>query len=67
MKTDLINYLKTKHIYDVYSLWGEAKTYYKDKCIEMGGSYASWSKDISVTLNICGKLERFKVSIDECK
>ena len=67
MKDELIKHLQTKRTDDVYALWGEAKAYYKSKLIEMGGGYASWGKGISVTLNVNGKLERFKVSIDECK
>ena len=67
MKNELIKYLQTKRTDDVYALWGEAKSYYKSKLIEMGGGYASWGKDISVTLNVNGELERFKVSIEECK
>lgn len=67
MKEELIRHLKTKRTNDVCALWGEAKSYYKNKLIEMGGGYASRGKDISVTLNVNGQLERFKVSVDECK
>jgi hypothetical protein len=67
MKEELIKHLQTKRIDGVCTLWGEAKSYYKNKLIEMGGGYASCGKDISVTLNVNGVLERFKVSIDECK
>ncbi len=67
MKEELVEYLKTKHISGVTSLWGEAKTYYKNKGIPMGGSYASWSTDISVSLNIDGEIKRFKVELEEVK
>ena len=66
-KTTLVEHLKTKHIGCVHSLWGEAKTFYKDKLIPMGGAYASWGDTINVTLNVDGEMIRFKVSIEEAR
>lgn len=66
MKNELIKHLQTKRTDDVSALWSEAKFYYKNKLVEMGGGYASLGKEINVTLNVNGELERFKVSIDEC-
>ena len=67
MKEKLIKHLKTKSTKNIHALWSEAKSYYKDRLIEMGGGYASIGDSINVVLNIDGELERFKVSIEECK
>ena len=66
MKEELIEYLKTKDITTVLELWGHAKTYYKDKRIGMGGSYASFGDDISITLSTDKALTRFKVRLEDC-
>lgn len=67
LKSELVEHLKTKEIEDVNSLWGEAKDYYKSRLIEMGGSYASFGKDITVTLKLLKEVVRFDVSIAECQ
>ncbi len=65
LKEELIRYLKTKHISDVHNLWGETKSYYKNRLIEMGGSYASFGNHISVKLSINGNTYSFNVSLSE--
>ena len=67
LKAELVAHLKTKHIDDIASLWGNAKSYYNAQLREMGGSYASWGKSISVRLNnpINTPPIRFSVALDE--
>lgn len=69
LKAELVAHLKTKHIYDITALWGEAKTYYRNQLREMGGSYASWGNSISVRLNnpINNTPIKFDVELDEVR
>jgi len=67
-KSELIEHLKTKLISNIDSLWGETKSYYKARLIEMGGCYASFGEDISVWLLIDKEQQmslKFSVSLDE--
>jgi hypothetical protein len=64
-KEELVAYLSKKHIDNIVSLWGEVKSYYKFKDIEMGGGYASFGTDINVILSMGGKLYRFSVDLSE--
>jgi hypothetical protein len=65
LKDELVTYLKKTHISDVHGLWGQTKSYYKNKLIEMGGSYASWGDKISVKVNINGNIYSFDVFLSE--
>ena len=69
LKEELVNYLKTKGIDDITSLWGYSKDFYNKQLREMGGSYASWGKSISVRLNnpINNTPIRFDVALDEVR
>jgi len=66
-KETLINHLKTKNINSIQSLWGEAKSFYHDKCIKMGGGYYSKGDSINVILNINNELIRFCVVLLDVK
>lgn len=66
MKDKLVKHLKTKCVFDVNSLWGETKSYYRNNSIQMGGSYSSSGNNINVILSVEGELKRFKVEVDEC-
>jgi len=65
LKNELLKHLKTTHIEDVHSLWAQAKTYYQNKLIVMGGSYASWGEKITVKLSIDDNRFSFDVSLTE--
>ena len=60
-KGQLVEHLKTTHISDVHDLWGQTKSYYRNKLIEMGGSYASWGDKISVKIIVDGNRYSFDV------
>ena len=62
-KEQLIQYLRTKHIDCIQSLWGEIRAYYNKNNIEFGGGYASFGSSVSVVL----KDDRFKVSLEDLK
>ena len=66
-KKKLVKYLKTRtnFITDVHSLWSETKEYYKSQLIEMGGCYASFGNDITVSLNYHNIGFKFKVTLEE--
>jgi hypothetical protein len=70
-KQQLIDHLKGLYksckIDNVMTLWGESKTYFDNKGIPMGGSYASWETDITVNLNVNKEILRFKVDLSELK
>jgi len=66
IKDDLVNHLKTlNYIDNVYSLWGESKNYMSNKYGEMGGAFASFGKDITVTVKCEDELYRFTVTLKE--
>jgi len=77
MKDKLMNYLIShrQRIITIQDLWYSAKEYYNVEGIEMGGSWASFSDFISVSLNVGDVLKRkqkkkngllrFNVSLDE--
>jgi len=66
VREELISHLKTRYINnDINRLWGETKSWFKDRLIEMGGSYASFGKDISVRAILNKKEIEFKVSLKE--
>lgn len=66
-KPAMLAYLQKQGITEISELWGYAKTYAKNTCFEMGGSYASFGDHISVILLKDGIQERFKVSLEEVK
>jgi len=69
VKNQMIADLKEKaslHIENQISLlWGYAKEWAKKKCYEMGGSYASFGKHISVHLIVNECHHRFDISFEE--
>jgi hypothetical protein len=65
LKDELVKHLKTTYISDVHDLWDQTKSYYKNKLIEMGGSYASWGDKISVKVNIDENRYSFDVFLNE--
>lgn len=66
-KPAMLAYLQKQGITEISELWGYAKTYAKYNCFEMGGSYASFGKDITVILVKNDIRERFKISLEEVK
>lgn len=66
-KDKLIAYLKTKSVKNINDLWGYSKDYYIKQNLEMGGSYYSDGKIISVILrvNLNDNLLRFIISLDD--
>lgn len=64
-KEQLVDYLKTTHISDVHDLWGQTKSYYRNKLIEMGGGYASWGDKISVKIIVDDNRYSFDVFLSE--
>ena len=67
IKNDLLIYLNTKNIYNIESLAGEIKSYFKNKCIESAGSFNSLGREVSMRVNIENEILKFKVSLDELK
>ena len=66
VKQTLIEHLKDCYIdNDIDKLWGETKSWFKSKLIEMGGSYASFGKEITVRVKINDDIITFKVSLKE--
>ncbi len=66
-KPAMLAYLQKQGITEISVLWGYAKTYAKQNGYEMGGSYASFGKDITVILLKDGIRERFEISLEEVK
>jgi hypothetical protein len=66
-KEVLLKHLKGKRVNDVVDLWAEAKNYYHNKGMEMGGSYASFGDDITVKLYHNNQKITFKITIDELR
>ena len=67
-KSELLSHLLQKRISNIIDLWGEAKSFYRDRLIEMGGSYAYPGGDhISVWLEIDDEMIRFKIYLSEVK
>lgn len=64
-KEQLVEHLKKTHITDVHDLWSQTKSYYRNKLIEMGGSYASWSDKISVKIIVNDNRYSFDVFLSD--
>lgn len=61
-----LNKLNRKSIKtDISALWSEVKSWCKNKCYEMGGSYASWQTEISVVIVIDSQKFRFTIAFSE--
>ncbi len=67
LKKQFVDHLKTQGITDINVLWGVAKAFAKKKFYEMGGSYASFGKAITVHLLIKSKQHSFEISLEEVK
>lgn len=67
MKERMLTYLRAQHITEIDMLWSYAKTFANQQGFEMGGSYASFGKDITVILLKDGIRERFEISLEEVK
>jgi hypothetical protein len=52
---------------DIHALWGEVKSWCENKHHVMGGSYASYGKEISVIIKIDPRQFRFPVAFSELK
>ncbi len=66
-KPAMLVHLQKQGITEISELWGYAKTYAKQNCYEMGGSYASFGDEISVILVKDDIREEFKISLEEVK
>ena len=67
IQQELIAHLKRQHINTVDALWDETKSYFRNRLINIGGSYASWSNSISVHMKVDETKIRFDVSLEDLK
>ena len=67
LKPHMVEYLQGKGITNIDDLWSYAKTFASTNGYQIGGSYASFGKDISVSLLKNDTRETFKITLEEVK